>query len=105
MSRNWQPHRPKGSAVKKVRKNYTPQEKVAILRRHLLDKVPASRLCAELQLQSKTFYGWLKQLFDHAPAVLGRQPTSGKPPNASPSRMDALQEELGSRESRGVDQK
>jgi len=91
--------------VKKVRKNYSPQENVAILRRHLLDKVPASRLCAQFQLQSKIFYGWLKQLFDHAPAALGRQPTSGKRPDAHQCRMDALQEELGPRESRDADQK
>ena len=33
------------------RKNYTPPEKVAILRRHLIDKVPVSDLCDEYQLQ------------------------------------------------------
>jgi transposase-like protein len=30
------------------RKQYTAEEKVAILRRHLLDKVPVSDLCEEL---------------------------------------------------------
>ena len=28
--------------MRKPRKNYTPPEKVAILRRHLIDKVPVS---------------------------------------------------------------
>ncbi len=37
--------------MRKRRKNYTPAEKVAILRRHLIDKVPVSDLCDELQLQ------------------------------------------------------
>ena len=31
--------------MKKQRKHYTPEEKVAILRRHLLEKEPISNLC------------------------------------------------------------
>ena len=31
--------------MKKQRKHYTPEEKVAILRRHLLEHVPISELC------------------------------------------------------------
>ncbi|NTV68433.1 MAG: transposase, partial [Chlorobaculum sp.] len=30
--------------MRKVRKNYTPQEKVVILKRHLVDRVPVSDL-------------------------------------------------------------
>ena len=37
--------------MKKPRKYYTPQEKVAILRRHLIEQVAVSDLCEELQLQ------------------------------------------------------
>jgi transposase len=33
--------------MRKERKHYNPEEKVAILRRHLLDKVPLSELCEE----------------------------------------------------------
>ena len=36
--------------MRKPRKNYTPPEKVAILRRHLIDRVPVSDLCDEYQL-------------------------------------------------------
>ena len=34
--------------MKKQRKHYTPKEKVAILRRDLLEKEPISKLCNEL---------------------------------------------------------
>jgi len=34
--------------MKKSRKHYTPEEKVAVLRRHLLEKEPISKLCDEL---------------------------------------------------------
>ena len=36
--------------MRKERKHFTPEEKVAILRRHLVEKVPVSELCEELGL-------------------------------------------------------
>ncbi len=42
--------------MRKPRKNYTPVEKVAILRRHLIDRVPISDLCDEYQLSPTLFY-------------------------------------------------
>ena len=44
--------------MRKERKHYTAEEKVAILRRHLLDKVPVSDLCEELGLRPTVFYRW-----------------------------------------------
>ena len=52
--------------MRKPRKSYTPPEKVAILRRHLIDKVPVSDLCDEYQLQPTLFYAWQKLLFENA---------------------------------------
>jgi len=52
------------------RRVYTAEEKAAILRRHLSDKVPVSDLCDELGLQPSVFYGWRQQLFDNAALVL-----------------------------------
>jgi hypothetical protein len=42
--------------MKKQRKHYAPEEKVAILRRHLLE--PISKLCDEVGLQPTVFYRW-----------------------------------------------
>ena len=55
--------------MKKQRKHYTPEEKVAILRRHLLDKVPVSELCDELGLQPTVFYRWQKEFFENGAAA------------------------------------
>src|SRR6476659_687954 len=52
-------------AMRKPRKNYTPVEKVAILRRHLLDRVPVSDLCDEYQLSPTLFYAWQKLFFEN----------------------------------------
>jgi hypothetical protein len=48
--------------MKKERKHFTPEEKVAILTRHLLEKVPVSELCEELGLRPTVFYRWQKEL-------------------------------------------
>jgi transposase len=42
--------------MKKQPKHYTREEKVAILRRHLLEKVPISELCDKQGLQPTVFY-------------------------------------------------
>lgn len=41
--------------MRKERKHYTPEEKVSVLRRHLIDKVPVSTLCEEVQLRPRVF--------------------------------------------------
>ena len=41
--------------MRKPRKHYAPAEKVAILRRHLIDRVPVSDLCDEYHLQPTIF--------------------------------------------------
>jgi transposase len=51
--------------MKNERKHYTPAEKVAILKRHLLEKVPISQLWEENGLQPTVFYRWQKELFEN----------------------------------------
>jgi transposase len=78
--------------MRKSRKNYTPTEKVAILRRHLIDKVPVSDLCDELQLQPTVFYAWQRQLFENGAAAFERKTS---PAEAEHQRtIAALREKL-----------
>ena len=62
--------------MKKQRKHYTPEEKVAILRRHLLEKEPISKLCDELGLQPTGFYRWQKEFENGASAFEQKRPTN-----------------------------
>ena len=55
--------------MSKDRKNYTAKEKVAILRKHLIDHVPVSQLCDEYQLQPTVFYRWQQQFFENGEAA------------------------------------
>src|SRR3954470_19684362 len=59
--------------MKKQRKHYTSEEKVAILRRHLLEKEPISTLCDELGLQPTVFYRWQKEFFENGAAAFERK--------------------------------
>ena len=64
---------------KRTRRHFADAEKVAILKRHLLDKVPVSNLCDEYQLYPNQFYDWLKRFFEngHLAFANGRK---GRPP-------------------------
>ncbi len=55
--------------MKKPRKHYTAEEKVAILRRHLLEQEPVSKLCDELGLPRTAFYRWQKEFFENGAAA------------------------------------
>jgi len=56
------------------RKHFTPEQKVAIVRRHLLEGVPVSDLCDELGIHATQYYNWQKQLFENAAPAFERRP-------------------------------
>lgn len=55
--------------MRKNRKNYTPEEKVNILKEHLVNGVPVSDVCDQYQLHPTVFYRWQRQLFEQGAAV------------------------------------
>jgi transposase-like protein len=52
------------------RRKFTAEQKAAILRRHLVDKVPVSDLCDEYHLQPSVFYTWQRQVMDNLGVAL-----------------------------------
>jgi transposase len=59
--------------MRKERKHFTAEEKVATLRRHPVDKVAVSELCEELGLRPTVFYRWQKELFENGDAAFARR--------------------------------
>jgi transposase len=51
---------------KQTRRQFTPQEKVAIVKRHLLEGAAISSLCDEFEIHPTLFYQWQRQLFENA---------------------------------------
>ena len=78
--------------MKKQRKHYTPEEKVAVLRRHLLEKEPISKLCDELGLQPMVFYRWQKEFFENGAAAF--QPKTRPNHSAEQERIAYLEEKI-----------
>ena len=78
--------------MRKLRKNYTPVEKVAILKRHLIDRVAVSDLCDEHQLAPTLFYLWQKQFFENGPAAFERK--GGAPQSQHLRTIAALRDKL-----------
>jgi transposase-like protein len=54
---------------KKTRKRFTAEEKVAILRLHLLEHVAVSDLCDQHGIHPTMFYRGQKEFFENGPAA------------------------------------
>jgi len=60
------------------RRHFSPEEKIAILRRHLLEKVPVSDLCDKHGIQANQFYQWQKIFFENGAAAFAGNGKRGK---------------------------
>lgn len=80
--------------MRKERKNYSPQEKVAILRRHLIEKEPISDICEKHHLQPSVFQRWLREFFENGAAAFEGQRDSRKHQNKQERRIAKLEEKL-----------
>jgi transposase len=82
--------------LKKERHNYTPQEKVTILRKHLIEKQPVSEICDKHDLQPTVFHRWLKQFFENGAAAFEHESSNGsrKHEDKQQRRINKLEEKL-----------
>lgn len=58
------------------RRHFSPQEKVSVLKRHLLENTSVSDLCDQVGIKPTVFYRWQKELFEngHTTFANGRRP-------------------------------
>lgn len=80
--------------MSKPRRHFEGTEKVAILKRHLVDKVPVSDLCDELDIQPTQIYDWLKKFFENGHAAFDNGRTSRATENAKDQRIEKLEAKL-----------
>lgn len=50
---------------KKKRQYYTAEQKVSILKRHLVEREDVSSICEELRLHPTVFYEWQRKFFEN----------------------------------------
>jgi transposase len=78
--------------MRKKRHNYTPEEKVLILKKHLVEGVSISDLCDQYHLQPTVFYAWQKQFFENAAAAFKKDDHSSK--RKEQQRIQQLEDKL-----------
>ena len=76
----------------RYRKRYTAEEKVAIIRRHLVEKVTVPDICQELGLNPNVFYRWQKEFFENGARAFERN--GSKPSAARDPETAALKNKL-----------
>ncbi len=74
------------------RKSFTAAEKVAILRLHLVEKVPVSDLCDKHGMAPNMFYRWQKEFFERGAAAFER--SGGSAPRGLELKVAKLQAKL-----------
>src|ERR1700681_1660379 len=80
--------------MRKERTHYTAEKKVAILWRHLLDKVPVSDLCEEHGLQPTVFYRWQKEFFENGVSAFQAQERPLRQGEEKQKRIDFLEKKV-----------
>lgn len=83
-------------STRRERRHFTSAQKAAIVKRHLVDKVPVSDLCDEHQILPTQFHQWQKQLFEGASAAFETKRKSGAP-DAKDRRIEELQAKLATK--------
>jgi transposase len=80
--------------MNKPRRHFPDHEKVAILKRHLVDKVPVSDLCDELDLYPNQFYDWLKRFFENGHLAFANGRKSKPAQDAQQVKIQKLEAKL-----------
>ena len=79
---------------KRTRRHFSGPEKVAVLKRHLVDKIPVSDLCDELDIYPNQFYGWLKEFFENGHAAFDNGRKSKAVEDAQQKKIEQLEAKL-----------
>lgn len=78
--------------MSKKRKNYSPESKVDILKKHLVDKIAVSDLCDQFGFHPTMFYRWQKAFFEGGAAAFKKEQNSEKV--RMQKRISALEQKL-----------
>jgi transposase len=82
------------------RKKYSAEEKVRLLRLHLLEKEPVSDICDRHGLNPNVFYRWQKQFFENGASAFAQSGNGRKDSNSKTleNKISKLQAKLASKD-------
>jgi len=73
------------------RRHWSAQEKVKLLRRHLIEKVPVSKICEEARLSPSQYHRWQELLFANAALALGEKRVAER---SQDQRVEKLEQKI-----------
>jgi transposase len=79
---------------KQPRHHFSVPEKVAILKRHLLEGTPVSNLCDEFGINPTVFYSWQRLLFENAHLAFDNGRSAKIDENLKDQKIEKLQAKL-----------
>jgi len=82
--------------MKKQRRKFSAQQKVQILRQHLVEKAPISEVCEQNGIPPTQFYQWQKVFFEHGSAAFEKAGNGRKdaPDKMLEQKISRLQDKL-----------
>jgi len=83
-----------------ARRKFSAEEKVQILRLHLLEKQPVSDVCDKFGLNPNVFYRWQKQFFENGAAAFNQADNGHKDSQAKrlEEKVSRLQAKLAGKD-------
>jgi transposase-like protein len=82
-----------GTVMGKSRRKFTAEQKAAILREHLIEKVPVADLCDKHGLQPTVFYRWQKEMLENLVGLFERRGRESKTHDLR-EQLEVLREKL-----------
>jgi len=73
------------------RRHFTGAQKLAILREHLIERLPISDVCQKHDIQPTVFYFWQKKLFEEGAIVFESKAQSSRQQTAEVRKIQALE--------------
>ena len=78
--------------MKNERRHWSAEDKTKLLRQHLIEKIPVSKICEEARLAPSLFHKWQEQLFQKAPLALEAKRGPERKPDQQ--RIEKLEQKI-----------
>ena len=79
------------------RRSFSPAEKAAAVRKHLIDKVPVSQIADEMKVQPTLIHNWINMVISQAERTFESPRASKTTRDSHDDKLTALREKLAAK--------
>ena len=77
--------------MKEINRHFSPEQKVAILREHLVEGKAVSDLCEKHRIHPTVFYQWQRQFFENRTAAFESKQSRSRVSDEYQKKIEALE--------------